>query len=74
MKKKFWHRLSFENQKKVFEEKITIQEFLDRFRFPTWCTYHLEEEKDLICMSLTKPDRKVISKKSNCSRCEFCKK
>jgi len=38
--KKYWHELNKEEQKKfIQEEKITIGEFIKRFKQPDWCSY-----------------------------------
>jgi hypothetical protein len=76
MVKKFWHRLTQEQQTEIRNEKpeVTTRQFLERFKVPSWCEYHKNMKMDgkiHICMSLTNR-RKVISKKKNCSKCPHC--
>ncbi|MEY4572905.1 MAG: hypothetical protein RLZ10_2162 [Bacteroidota bacterium] len=81
MKKRYWHRLSQEKQSEVFQENLSTDEFWQRFKAPEWCGYHRPQKEGgglrvgmpPICTSLIKRDR-AISKKVNCSKCQFCKK
>ena len=67
--RKYWHELSKEEQEKfIQEEKITIGEFMKKFKQPDWCSYPNALEGLMGCWALVFG---YIHSEEDCKDCEF---
>jgi len=67
--RKYWHELSKEEQEKfIQEEKITIGEFMKKFKQPDWCSYPNALEGLMGCWALVFG---CIHSEEDCKDCEF---
>ena len=68
--KKYWHKLSKEEQQKLIEGGLTVEELMERFKQPDWCTYINALGGNLGCWSLVWGD---IHSEDDCKNCDCYK-
>lgn len=74
MDKKFFHKLDEEEYTSLMSKEPSIEEILDNFKAPDWCS--MEDALDPLygCEELTNPESRVDICRSFCKSCPYFNK
>ena len=70
---KYWHNLTYEEQRNVFQILGTVQELMDEYSQPGWCNYPDALSCMQGCWSLCSTSEKIVDSYASCEGCELRK-